>query len=109
MRCSVTLAALAALALTPLGSTAGLYSKSSPVLQVDGKNFDKLIKNSDKASVLSLQLSVSMVGLTVYRLWSKFYKTVPPQLVAYYPKILCAMVWPLSKSETCIRESCKKS
>ena len=62
MRCSVTLTALAAIALAPLGSTAGLYSQSSSVLQVDGKNFDKLIKNSDKASVsIFLLLLISTV------------------------------------------------
>jgi protein disulfide-isomerase A6 len=37
--------------LAPLASAAGLYPKSSAVLNVDGKNFDKLIKNSDKAAV----------------------------------------------------------
>ena len=48
---STTLAAFAALMLATHSSAAGMYSKSSPVMQVDGKNFDKMVKNSDKSSV----------------------------------------------------------
>lgn len=48
---SSALAAFAALTITPLSSAAAIYSKSSPVLQIDGKDFDKLVKNSDKSSV----------------------------------------------------------
>ena len=51
MHFSVLVAASAALLLAPLGSAAGLYGKGSSVLQINQGNFDKLIKNSDKASV----------------------------------------------------------
>ena len=44
-------AALAVLIFAPLINADGLYSKGSSVLQVDGKNYDKLIKNSKLASV----------------------------------------------------------
>ena len=46
-----SLAVFAAFALVPLVGASGIYSKNSGVLDVNGKNFDKLIKNSDKASV----------------------------------------------------------
>ena len=46
-----SLAALTAVLLIPLATADGLYSKSSPVLQITGKNFDELIKKSTQASV----------------------------------------------------------
>ena len=45
------LQALTAVLLVPLATADGLYTKSSPVLQVTGKNFDQLVKKSTKASV----------------------------------------------------------
>ena len=51
MHYSVTLAALAAFAAFPLTSADGLYSKGSAVLQLNAKNYDKLIKHSNQASV----------------------------------------------------------
>lgn len=48
-----TLSTVAAtlLAVTPVVSAAGLYTKSSPVLQVDAKNYDSLIAKSNHTSV----------------------------------------------------------
>ena len=46
-------AALAVLLFTPLTAAEGLYSKDSAVLQINARNFDKLIKKSDYASVCS--------------------------------------------------------
>lgn len=43
----------------------GLYTKSSPVLQVDGSNYDRLIARSNYASVsLPLALELSAIELT---------------------------------------------
>jgi len=45
--CAVAVALLSALP----GAQASLYNKKSPVLQVDGKNYDKLIAKSSYTSV----------------------------------------------------------
>lgn len=45
--CGVAVALLAALP----GAQAGLYTKKSPVLQVDAKNYDRLIAKSNYTSV----------------------------------------------------------
>jgi len=46
---AITVAAAALLAALPVN--AGLYSKSSPVIQVDAKNYDRLIAQSNYTSV----------------------------------------------------------
>ena len=51
MHYPLTLAAFAALIAVSSVNADGLYSKGSSVLQVDAKSYDKLIKNSNKASV----------------------------------------------------------
>ena len=51
MHHATCIAAFAALALAPLSSASGIYSKSSGVLEIMGKDFDKLIKNSGNSSV----------------------------------------------------------
>lgn len=45
-------AAAAALLLLPPALAEGMYSKSSPVLQVDGSNYDDLIAKSNHTSIL---------------------------------------------------------
>jgi protein disulfide-isomerase A6 len=45
--CAVAVALLSALP----GVQAGMYTKKSPVLQVDGKGFDRLINKSNYTSV----------------------------------------------------------
>lgn len=47
-----TLAVAAAALLVALPVQAGLYSKSSPVIQLDGKNYDRLIAQSNYTSVV---------------------------------------------------------
>ncbi|KAN0093447.1 thioredoxin domain containing protein [Hyaloscypha variabilis] len=47
---AITVAAAALLAALPVN--AGLYSKSSPVIQVDGKNYDRLIAQSNYTSIV---------------------------------------------------------
>ena len=47
-----SIAAIAALLLAATSSAAGLYTKGSGVLNVDEKSWDKLIKNSDKSSIV---------------------------------------------------------
>jgi protein disulfide-isomerase A6 len=49
---ALTVAAAALLAALPVN--AGLYSKSSPVVQVDAKNYDRLIAQSNYTSVFPL-------------------------------------------------------
>ena len=46
---AITVAAAALLSALPV--SAGLYSKSSPVLQIDAKNYDRLIAQSNYTSV----------------------------------------------------------
>ena len=46
---TITATAFALLAAIPV--EAGLYAKGSPVLQVDGKNYDRLIAQSNYTSV----------------------------------------------------------
>jgi protein disulfide-isomerase A6 len=46
---AITVAAAALLAALPVH--AGLYSKSSPVVQIDHKNYDRLIAQSNYTSV----------------------------------------------------------
>jgi len=38
--------------LSPLVIAAGLYTKSSPVLQIDANNYDRLIARSNYTSIL---------------------------------------------------------
>lgn len=45
-------AVAAAALLAALPVQAGLYSKSSPVIQVNGKNYDRLIARSNYTSVM---------------------------------------------------------
>jgi protein disulfide-isomerase A6 len=49
---AITIAAAALLAALPVN--ASLYSKSSPVIQIDGKNYDRLIAQSNYTSVSRL-------------------------------------------------------
>ncbi len=51
--CAVAVALLSALP----GAHADIYSKKSPVLQVDAKNYDKLIAKSSYTSVSQLSPS----------------------------------------------------
>lgn len=50
---SVFVAAAASMLLAS-SVEAAMYTKNSPVLQVDAKNYDKLIRNSNYTSVCSL-------------------------------------------------------
>ncbi|MCJ1380306.1 hypothetical protein MMC17_003409 [Xylographa soralifera] len=52
MHYSVTFAAFSALIAVSSVNAEGIYSKGSSVLQVDAKSYDKLIKNSNKASIV---------------------------------------------------------
>ncbi len=52
---ALTVAAAALLAVLPVN--AGLYTKSSPVIQVDAKNYERLIAQSNYTSVRSLYKS----------------------------------------------------
>lgn len=52
------LAVSAATSLTATANAEGLYSKNSAVLQVNGKNYDKLIAKS-------IQVSVGLVNLHI--------------------------------------------
>lgn len=49
--CAVAVALLSALP----GAQAGLYSKKSPVLQVDAKSYDRLIAKSNHTSVSDIE------------------------------------------------------
>ncbi|KAI9891019.1 MAG: hypothetical protein M1814_003370 [Vezdaea aestivalis] len=49
---SCLLVAAAAVALTSLPATSAFYTKSSPVLQLDGKGYDKLIARSNYTSMV---------------------------------------------------------
>ncbi|KAI1497005.1 thioredoxin-domain-containing protein [Biscogniauxia marginata] len=49
---SVAVAAVAFLSALPAAQAAGLYLKSSPVLQVDAKSYDRLIAKSNHTSVV---------------------------------------------------------
>ena len=71
------LTALAVLLLTPLTVAEGLYSKDSAVLQINARNFDKLIKKSDYASVCKLPHLSSNLKLTKGRLSSEFIRFFP--------------------------------
>ncbi len=48
---TISLAAAAAVLASLPAANAGLYPKSSPVLQVTAKNFDQLINKSNHTSV----------------------------------------------------------
>jgi protein disulfide-isomerase A6 len=48
---STLVAAAATLLLASPGAAAGLYTKNSPVIQVDGKSYDRLIAKSNHTSV----------------------------------------------------------
>ncbi|KAI1313933.1 thioredoxin-domain-containing protein [Xylaria venustula] len=49
---TVAVAAVAFLSALPAVQAAGLYTKSSPVIQVDAKNYDRLIAKSNHTSVV---------------------------------------------------------
>lgn len=55
----------ALLAFTPAVSGAGLYTSKSPVLQLDHKNFDKLITKSNHTSVRKPCTSFTMSGIHI--------------------------------------------
>lgn len=64
------LAALTALASIP-SAQAGLYSKSSPVLQVNARTFDSLIAKSNHTSVCcAFAFSLSLLPLSCVRVSS---------------------------------------
>ena len=48
---TVAVAAVALLSALPAAAAAGMYTKNSPVLQVDAKNYDRLITKSNHTSV----------------------------------------------------------
>ena len=50
---NIYLAALSTLALTASSSAEGFYTKNSPVLQVDGSSYNKLVAKSNQVSVSS--------------------------------------------------------
>jgi protein disulfide-isomerase A6 len=56
---SVAAAAAALLLALPV-SGQGMYTKSSPVLQVDAKNYDRLIAQSNHTSVGGFVLTVAI-------------------------------------------------
>ncbi|RYP02191.1 hypothetical protein DL764_005908 [Monosporascus ibericus] len=49
---TIAVAAVALLSALPTASAAGLYTKNSPVLQVDAKSYDRLIAKSNHTSVV---------------------------------------------------------
>lgn len=58
---SVLSAVTAALLLTVPASADGIYTKTSPVLQVDARNYDNLIARSNHTSVCVHSFSSSLV------------------------------------------------
>lgn len=54
------IAVVAAALLAALPVNAGLYSKSSPVVQVDAKNYDRLIAQSNYTSVIHVPFQFNM-------------------------------------------------
>lgn len=65
MRSNIALALLASLlGVLPAGVDASLYTKNSPVLQVDHKTYDSLIAKSNYTSVSSLVRSWEIVDRT---------------------------------------------
>ena len=90
---AITVAAAALLTALPVN--AGLYSKSSPVLQVDAKNYDRLIAQSNYTSVF---------------LHSSYFLCSPETELTYPspdPRILRPLVRPLQEPPTRLRESRK--
>jgi hypothetical protein len=81
-------AVAAAALLAALPVHAGLYSKNSPVIQVDGKNYDRLIAQSNYTSV---RLSSLQVLLDLTKLLDR--------------RILCPLVRALQESPTRLRKS----
>jgi hypothetical protein len=58
---TIASALTAVLALMPAAQAAGLYTKNSPVLQVDGKSYERLIAKSNYTSVRPKALSLSLL------------------------------------------------
>lgn len=56
--CAVAVGILSALP----GAQAGIYTKKSPVLQVDAKDYDRLIAKSNYTSVGLLSPNVAQLG-----------------------------------------------
>lgn len=70
-----------------LAAADGIYSSKSPVLQVNAKNYDSLIAQSNHTSVSPLP------------------RQAEPALISADRRILCTMVRTLSESQTRLRES----
>jgi protein disulfide-isomerase A6 len=64
--CAVAVALLSALP----GAQAGLYTKKSPVLQVDSKNYERLIAKSNYTSVSRCLRFVLPIHMLIVRLFS---------------------------------------
>jgi hypothetical protein len=80
---STIVAGAAALLLASPAAAAGLYHKSSPVIQVDAKSYDRLIAKSNYTSV----------GFNIWIL-----ETFPSQLTIISDcRVLRAMVWSLQE------------
>lgn len=94
----------------------GLYPKSSAVLQVNPKNYEQLITQSNHTSVRNLRIPVSLFELLVAnpsiclsRSWSKLSSYLSLQLSISHPiQVLRSMVWPLQEFATSIRKSSKE-
>lgn len=98
---SLAVAAAALLAALPVN--AGLYSKSSPVVQVDAKNYDRLIAQSNYTSVFPLFAFYSPVPFYTNR------QSANLSLTLTDPRILRALVWPLQEPSARLRKSRKVS
>lgn len=79
-------AAATALLLASPATAAGLYPKSSAVLQVDAKNYDRLIAKSNYTSVSSPRICATNYAL----------------MVALDCRVLCSMVRALQESAACV-------
>jgi len=100
------------IASSALVTADAVYTKNSPVLQVSAKTYDSLIAQSNHTSVRVLpSLSFSTVADRALdsRVILPFIECRQTRrLLNLNPQVLCSMVRPLPKPETCIRESCKK-
>lgn len=74
---AITVAAAALLAALP--ASASLYTKSSPVIQVDGRNYDRLIAQSNYTSIVEFYAPWCGHCKTLAPTYEKVATTLKPQ------------------------------
>src|SRR3569833_282181 len=103
------LSAAAAVLLSALPSAyAGLYPKSSPVLQINGKDFDRLVSRSNYTTVSLISLRNAFPHPNPSLSCPLSRRQMLTDVPSPDTRVLCTMVRPLPEPEAGLREGSSK-